>query len=113
MEKEILKKTSAYFAKETKYGFIKKWSSDYPVTLICKAMQVKYGSYYTWTIKSTKAIPLEELELRCTIKELFDSSRQSLGNRMMVKNLQLKGFTIGRYKVRKLMKSMKLKVKTK
>jgi len=72
------------------------------VTLICKVMQVKYGIYCAWTKKSAKVIPLQELELRRTMKELFEASRQSLGSRMMVKNLLLKGFTIDRYKVRKL-----------
>jgi len=98
MEKAILKKASTYF---------------YPVTLICKVMQIKYGSYYAWTKKSTKVILLEELELMRTMKALFEASRHSLGSRMMVKYLRLKGFTIGRYKVRKLMKMMNLKVKTK
>jgi putative transposase len=45
------------------------------------------------------------------MKALFKQSRDSLGSREMKKKLREEGFTIGRYKVRKLMKKLKLKVK--
>ncbi len=47
------------------------------------------------------------------MKELFAASRESLGSRMMKKNLCKEGFQIGRDRVRRLMKSLNLKVKAK
>ncbi len=47
------------------------------------------------------------------MKELFTASRGSLGSRMMKQNLRQEGFEIGRDKTRRLMKSLKLKVKQK
>jgi len=47
------------------------------------------------------------------MKELFAASRGSLGSRMMKQNLRQEGFEIGRDKTRRLMKSLKLKVKQK
>ncbi len=44
------------------------------------------------------------------MKMLFKQSRNSLGSREMMKKLHEEGFQIGRYKVRKLMKKLKLKV---
>ena len=44
------------------------------------------------------------------MKELFKSSRSSLGSREMMKALRAEGFKIGRYRVRRLMKRMNLKV---
>jgi len=44
------------------------------------------------------------------MKTLFKLSRNSLGSREMMKKLREEGFQIGRYKVRKLMNKLKLKV---
>lgn len=45
------------------------------------------------------------------MKELFELSRDSLGSRGMMKKLRKEGYSIGRYKVRSLMKKLKLKVR--
>ncbi|NOY73270.1 MAG: IS3 family transposase, partial [Gammaproteobacteria bacterium] len=50
------------------------------------------------------------LHLNRRIKELFKQSRNSLGNREMMKKLREEGFQIGRYKVRNLMKKLSLKI---
>lgn len=44
---------------------------------------------------------------RC-MKRLFEQSRNSLGSREMMKKLREEGFSIGRYRVRKLMKKLGL-----
>lgn len=51
--------------------------------------------------------------LESKMQKLFKTSRQSLGNRQMMKNLRKEGFTIGRYKTRRLMKKLGLYVKRK
>ena len=51
--------------------------------------------------------------MRRRIKELFRASRDSLGSRMMMKNLREEGFAIGRDRTRRLMKALNLKVKQK
>ena len=58
-------------------------------------------------------IPPEELSLRRRTKELFKASRDSLGSRVMMKNLRDEGFEIGRARTRSLMKALNLKVKQK
>jgi len=47
------------------------------------------------------------------MKELFRSSRDSLGSRTLMGNLREEGFKIGRYRTRRLMKVLNLKVKQK
>jgi putative transposase len=44
------------------------------------------------------------------MKQLFEKSRNSLGSREMMKKLREEGFTIGRYRIRKLMNRLGLKV---
>ena len=97
-----------------KYGFIKDESKQYPVTMLCRVMQVKRSSYYDWKKhRSCKLITAEEFALRVEMKRLFKESRSSLGYRMMSKNLKALGFSVGQYKTRSLMKRMGLAVKRK
>jgi transposase InsO family protein len=53
------------------------------------------------------------MALRRRMKELFRTSRDSLGSRTLMKNLRDEGFRIGRDRARRLMKALNLKVKQK
>jgi len=96
-----------------KYGFIRDHAIDYPVKLLCRMLNVQRSAYYDWRDRPGKVITPEELSLRRRMKQLFAASRDSLGSRMMMKNLREEGFEIGRDKTRRLMKALKLKVKQK
>ena len=96
-----------------KYAFIQKQSNHYPVTLLCKVTGATRSSYYDWHNRGPKIIPPEEMALRRRMKELFRASRDSLGSRTLMENLHSEGFEVGRDKVRRLMKSMNLKVRKK
>ena len=96
-----------------KYDFIRTHAKDFPVKLLCRMLSVQRSAYYDWRAWPCKIIAPEELALRRRMKELFAASRGSLGSRMMMKNLRQEGFDIGRDKTRRLMKSLKLKVKQK
>lgn len=73
-------------------------------------MQVSHAAYYAWVKRPAQVITAEELHLYRRIKQLFKASRGSLGSREMAKKLRKEGITIGRYRVRTLMKQLKLKV---
>ena len=81
--------------------------------VLCRMLGVQRSAYYDWIARPGKVIAPEELALRRRMKELFTASRGSLGSRMMKQNLRQEGFEIGRDKTRRLMKSLKLKVKQK
>ena len=83
----------------------------FPVTVLCRVMQVSTSAYYSWRKRPGQLISAEVLHLHRRMKALFEQSRESLGSREMKKKLREEGFTIGRYKVRKLMEKLKLKVK--
>ncbi len=69
------------------------------------------SSWYYQGKRQAKIITQEQLRLHRRIKELFNSSRGSLGSRQLVKKLDLDGIKISRTKVRKIMKTHNLKVK--
>jgi putative transposase len=73
-------------------------------------MQVSASAYYDWLKRPGKLISSDTLHLHRRMKQLFEQSRQSLGSREMMKKMREEGFEIGRYKTRKLMRKLGLKV---
>lgn len=73
-------------------------------------MGVSTSAYYDWRKRPGKLIYAQELRLYRRIKALFKKSRKSLGRREMMKKLREEGFTIGLYRVRRLMDKLGLDV---
>ncbi len=73
-------------------------------------MRVSRSAYYDWHKRPGTIIDADTLHLHRRMKALFEQSRQSLGSREVMKKLREEGFDIGRYKVRKLMARLGLKV---
>ena len=94
-------------------GFIRRYADSYPVSLLCRMLNVPRSAYYDWRGRPCKVIRPEELALRRRMKALFAASRDSLGSRTMMENLREEGFDIGRERTRRLMKAMNLTVKQK
>jgi len=113
MEKEILKKSSQYFAKEeVKYRFIQEHAERWPVVHQCRLLGVQRNAYYDWEDRGpAKVNPPEELALQRRMKALFRVSRDSLGSRMLAKNFRKEGFTIVRDKALNLKVKQKRKYK--
>lgn len=96
-----------------KYSFIREYHGQYPVTVLCRVMQVSPSAYYDWSARGAELIDNATWRLCHRMKALFNESRQSLGSRQLMKQLRKEGFEIGRYRVRKLMKTLGLVVKRK
>ena len=73
-------------------------------------MQVSRSAYYDWLSRAAQVITADELHLYRRTKQLFEASRGSLGSRGLLKCLCKEGFTLGRYRVRTLMKQLGLRV---
>lgn len=80
---------------------------------MCRLFSLHRSAYYDWRARGATIVSREELQLRRRMKALFKLSRQSLGSRMLMQNLRSEGFMVGRYRVRKCMKSLGLTVKSK
>ena len=93
-----------------KYRFVCRHSPAYPVTMLCRVMQVSRSAYYAWLKRPAKLITAKELHLYRCAKALFTASRNSLGSRELSKNLRKEGFIIGRYRTQTLMRKLNLKV---
>lgn len=76
-------------------------------------MLVSTSGYYEWRSRGAEVIGSETWRLCQRMKSLFVESRQSLGSRLMSKQLRKEGFEIGHYRARSLMKKLGLQVKRK
>ena len=84
----------------------------YPVNVLCAVMRVSRSGFYDYLdrFKNPKDRP-DETALKREIKEIFDKSRGSYGSRRIVKQLIKEDHHIGRYKVRRIMRQLELRVK--
>ena len=74
-------------------------------------MKVRKSAYYDWRKRPGEVISADILHLYRRMKALFEQSRQSLGSREMMKKLRAEGIEVGRYRVRKLMAKIGLRVR--
>jgi putative transposase len=71
---------------------------------------VSTSAFYAWDKRPGILISADTLHLYRRVKDFFKRSRGGLGNREMVKKLRAEGYQIGRYKTRKIMAKLGLKV---
>ncbi|MDM3871056.1 IS3 family transposase [Porticoccus sp. W117] len=114
MEREILKKATAFFGQrvELRYGFIAQQKKAYPVAVLCRVMQVSRSGFYSY-LKRPPSPQEGGSELERDVRRVFDESGQTYGSRRLLKALKTLGYRIGRYAVRSLMRRLGLVVRHK
>ena len=77
---------------------------------LCSIFEVPRSTYYGYRNRKRR-IDSERIRLRIKVAEIFNISRQSAGSRTIVDKMREEGESIGRYKVRRLMKEARLESK--
>jgi putative transposase len=96
-----------------KYAWITDQTKDYPVTVLCRFMDVSRSCYYDW-INSPKTDREKENEILTEqLTKLFEDSRKTYGTRRLKRKLAKKGTHISRRIISRLMKKAGLFCKTK
>jgi transposase InsO family protein len=67
-------------------------------------LRVSRSGFYAYQERDREAIDAEEMELVACVKTIHRDTGGCYGSRRMAKALQAKGFSVGRYRVRRLMK---------
>lgn len=73
------------------------------VNELCEVLGVNRSSYYAYKKRKRKP-DVKRIRLRVKVTELFNDSRGSAGSRTLKDQMNDAGFTIGRFKVRSLMR---------
>ena len=95
-----------------RYDFIRQERKAYPVTILCKVMEVSRSSFYDYVHRIEGPDDPEETALKTRISAIFKEHRSQYGSRRVLKQLKAEGHQIGRYKVRRLMRELGLKAKS-
>lgn len=89
-----------------KYEAIRKYSQEFSVRKMCCALELAESAYYQWLRRREKQELKKEKEKATIekIREVFESSRQSYGYRMMQHAMAEEGVILSEYKIRKIMR---------
>ena len=74
---------------------------------LCSIFEVPRSTYYGYRNRKRR-IDSDRIRLRIKVAEIFNISRQSAGSRTIVDRMREEGESIGRFKVRRLMKEARL-----
>lgn len=87
-----------------KYIFISAEKANYPVTILCKVMQVQRSGYYSYLDRSKSSRQIKNEELVPLVKKIHKESKETYGTRRISKALIALGVPCGRNRARTLMK---------
>lgn len=95
-----------------RYQFIEEHRADYPVTLLCRVMQVTRSGYYAWRNEPLSLRKVANLVLLQHIEDIFEEGRQTYGSARIQGILADQGIGCSRERVARLMQAAGLKPKT-
>lgn len=95
-----------------RYQFIADHHNDYPVTLLCRVMQVARSGYYAWRKEPLSTRKVADMVLLQHIRDIFEEGRQTYGSDRIQGILADQGIRCGRERVARLMQADNLKPKT-
>jgi transposase InsO family protein len=90
------------------YPVIQSLSSQHPVRGLCGVLEVSFSGYYAWKRGQTHVLGATKAERAGQVKAVFMEHRRRYGAVRIGKELAARGFKIGRYQIRTLMKGQEL-----
>ncbi|WP_225045462.1 IS3 family transposase, partial [Pseudomonas aeruginosa] len=108
-EKAIFKKgyRSLDVGRTRSYALIDQLSEQESVEVVCSAFDVARSCYYVHRLRRRR-VDACRVALRSQVNQLFSQSRGSAGSRSILGMLREEGVTIGRFRVRRLMRELGL-----
>ena len=96
-----------------RYAFISAEKANYPLTTLCRAMQVARSGYYRWATGYRSSRELEDERVLPLVRQIFIDSKANYGSRTVAKALGELGLASCRDRARRLMRIAGLSVKKK
>lgn len=89
---------------QRRYAFITEQKKAYPLKLLCDVLAVSRSGYYKYRQRKLSEKAVQEVLLLEEVKQLAQESDNSYGSRSISKRLQAKGYALGRYAAKTLMR---------
>lgn len=91
-----------------KYRFIRDHREAFPVSPMCRVLEVGRSGFYAWLSRPESPRSCENRNLVVKIKALHKESRQTYGSPRVHADLKDKGYAIGRHRVARLMRENRI-----
>lgn len=83
--------------------------ANYPVTTMCRVLEVSTSGYYAWLQRQPSKRALEDIDLTKLIRKIHERSRRTYGAPRIHAELAADGVRVGRKRVARLMKAANLR----
>ena len=91
-----------------RFAFIAEHRQHYPITLLCKALDVSVSGYYAWCQREVSEHQREDARLSAEIQQIFLEHRQVYGSPRIHAVLKARGIQCSRKRVVRLMQQLGL-----
>jgi putative transposase len=91
-----------------KYQFMAQHRHEYPITLMCRVLEVSVSGYYAWCKRPPSQHRREDAQLAEQVKTVFQANRRVYGSPRIHAELQAQGITCARKRVARLMRELGL-----
>jgi len=95
------------------FPFIAEHCNDYPVTVLCKTLEVSQSGYYAWKCREPSQHCREDARLSADIQQIELSHRQVYGSPRIHALLKARGIPCSRKRVVRLMRQLGLSAQVK
>lgn len=95
-----------------RYAAIDRWQAEFPVTRLCRVLQVSESGYYAWGKRSPAPRQQANQQLEQTIRQVWQRYRGRYGAPRIHAELQSTGLRVGHNRVARLMRVAGLRGKT-
>lgn len=91
-----------------KYQFIAEHRHAYPITIMCRVLEVSVSGYYAWCQRTPSQHCREDAQLAEQVKSIFQANRSVYGSPRVHAELQAQGTHCARKRVARLMREQGL-----
>lgn len=91
-----------------KYQFIAEYQHEYPITVMCRVLEVSVSGYYAWRKRAPSEHSREDAQLAEKVKTAFQANRGVYGSPRVHAELHAQGIHCARKRVARLMREQEL-----
>ncbi|MCW3759922.1 IS3-like element IS600 family transposase [Shigella flexneri] len=115
LERDILKKSNSVFCTGVaeKYALIEQWRQQFPIEAMCQVFGVSRSGYYNWVQHEPSDRKQSDERLKLEIKVAHIRTRETYGTRRLQTELAENGIIVGRDRLARLRKELRLRCKQK
>ncbi|WP_191536277.1 IS3-like element IS600 family transposase [Escherichia coli] len=115
LERDIFKKSNSVFCTGVaeKYALIEQWRQQFPIEAMCQVFGVSRSGYYNWVQHDPSDRKQSDERLKLEIKVAHISTRETYGTRRLQTELAENGIIVGRDRLARLRKELRLRCKQK